>query len=430
MLRTDRARKSVDPSDATGTVLGFTVADVGRLLYRARTRQGLSLRDVSERIGVPEGLLRAAETGQLTERDGLSTLKTVRRYADFLGLPGDRFALAILEDWPTRGGQHRLFGAPVPEGPARLETGPTAAFPAFSQGNSAPSPAGAVSPEPAGRVEEPTGRVEETPRAPASPGHTAALDGATTPTSAISRIAPPPGGYDAAGPWMAGPWMAGSWVAGSWVADAFSDTGMAPAVRARSTQIVRRRRHVPAALQAAIMVVSLAVIAGAAILAIDRLHPSWLQRIGLTKASTSLAAHGPASRPTTAGGGTAAASPAKGATAGATASHTSDRTSAALRVLETSSTSAVVDAGAPKFLVTVRAVGGPCWIDVTPATSSSPTYEGALGAGSQKSFPATTTLVVEVGATSGRLSVTSAAGQLPPTAPATAPYRFTIRPAH
>lgn len=416
MVRTDRTSKAVDQSEGTAAVSGFSVADVGRMLRRARTRQGLSLRDVSARTGVPESLLRAAETGQLADREGLSTLKTVRRYADFLGLPGDRFALAILEDWPTRAGHPRGLRA-VPEGPARLETGPTAAFPAFVDSGAPPfddvPPAGGdMRTPPAGGDM----RTTEVPRLDVWAATSAGGGGdVTAPTSAVSRIEPPAWGSDGTTTWTGG---------------TFSDTGMAPAVRARSTQIVRRRRHVPAVLQAAIVLVSLAVIAGAAILAVDRLHPSWLQRIGLTKATTGRPTPGVSSHPTTAAGGTIAASSGTGAPASATASHASERSSARLRMNKTSATAAAVDAGAPAFVATVRAVGGPCWIDVTPATSSSPTYEGVLRAGTEKSFRSTATLVVELGATTGRLSVSSSAGQLPPTAPATAPYRVTVRPSH
>jgi len=402
--------KSVEGRGGAETVSGFTVADVGRMLHRARTRQGLSLRDVSVRIGVPDSLLRAAETGQVAEREGLSTLKTVRRYADFLGLPGDRFALAILEDWPTRGAQRFAPVPAVPEGPARIETGPTAAFPAPVDLSGA-DPTGVVTGEATGRTQEVPRLAEAASAAPdsAAPPDSAPRDRAaraTAPTSAFSLIAPSAESPD---------------VTSTWVPGVFSDTGMAPAVRARSTQIVRRRRHVPAVLQAAIVLVSLAVIAGAAVLAVDRLHPSWLQRIGLIKASPATAARVPAgtsAHATTAASHTSAQS------------HTSTHSTAPLSVERTSATSGVVDAGAPTFVATVQAVGGPCWIDVTSSTSSSPTYEGTLDAGTTKSFPATTTLVVELGSTSGRLSVSSSAGRLSPTSPGTIPYRLTVHPSH
>src|SRR5487761_969023 len=89
---------------ADGVVEGFTAGDVARSLRRERSRQGLSVKDVSTRTGIPVAQLRAAETGALNLPDQLSTLKTVRRYADFLGLPGDRYALALLEHWPTKAG--------------------------------------------------------------------------------------------------------------------------------------------------------------------------------------------------------------------------------------------------------------------------------------------------------------------------------------
>src|SRR5487761_1592506 len=95
---------------ADGVVEGFTAGDVARSLRRERSRQGLSVKDVSTRTGIPVAQLRAAETGALNLPDQLSTLKTVRRYADFLGLPGDRYALALLEHWPTKAGLLALRG--------------------------------------------------------------------------------------------------------------------------------------------------------------------------------------------------------------------------------------------------------------------------------------------------------------------------------
>lgn len=432
-MRSDHGGHSVETSSATGTISGYTVADVGRLLTRARTKRGLSLRDVSNRIGVPQDQLRAAETGQLAARDGLATLKTVRRYADYLGLPGDRFALAILENWPTRGSDARsLHPGAVTEGPAPLQTSPTAAFPALHTATGASS---ADTGEKTQMVARPTTSNLVTPAAGSTPAHGSApaagpvpVTGktpaagstpargtqrpadsqATAPTSAISRVAP----------------ARERSATSMWSGAAFSDTGMAPAVRARSTQIVRRRRRVPAVLQVAIVLVSLGVLAGAAFLAVDRLHPSWLSKIGLTSQTTSVAAGTDAARPTTTGSNTHATStPSTGAAArGSTASRKS------LRLDKTSSSTATVNAGASTFVATVRAVGGPCWVEVTTPTSSAPVFAGDVTAGASESFTEAKTLVVEMGSTSGRLSVKSSAGTLGPTAPTAVPYRFTIDP--
>ena len=100
-LRYDRPSKSAGAPGRSASA-PLSAREVGRSLRRARTTLGLSLKDVSERTGLPSELLRAAEVGTLDESDQLGTLRTVRHYADFLGLPGDRYALAVLECWPFR----------------------------------------------------------------------------------------------------------------------------------------------------------------------------------------------------------------------------------------------------------------------------------------------------------------------------------------
>ena len=87
--------------DAT-TGTPSSVPEVGRLLRRARTRQGLHLEDVAARTGLNLHQLEALETGTVDRiPDRVVVLQTLRRYADFLGLPGDRFVLAVVDHWPS-----------------------------------------------------------------------------------------------------------------------------------------------------------------------------------------------------------------------------------------------------------------------------------------------------------------------------------------
>ncbi len=364
VLRSDRRMLPAAPDPAPG----FTVTDVGRLLSRERNRQGLSLQDVGKRTGIPVDQLRAAETGVLDRPDGLATLKTVRRYADFLGLPGDRFALAILERWPTKGGPHP-FGPPArPDGghgaPAALHephlTGPTAAIPAL------------------GPLTVPDG-----------PGPT------TT------------GGA----PWRQGtakaPAVGGSGTHGG----AFFDTGVTAAVRAPDGQVWRRPRGgVPAGLQIVVVLLALAVLAGVALLAIDRLRPSWLRTIGLVHAAPPAAAG--STNP-----GTAHAS-----------GHAAAQTAALEPTTGAAGTTFVVRA--PVFTVTLTSPGGPCWMQVTTGTSTAPLYAGVIDPGASHTFSHVRSLVVEMGSTAGRLSISSAAGDVKAYAPRGVPYKITVRTGH
>lgn len=93
-----------------------SVGGIARTLHQERIRQGLSLRDVSVRTGIPVSQLHASETGVLRSSDDqISALKAVQHYAVFLGLPGDCFVLALVEHWPTRAAAERCreFGWPA-----------------------------------------------------------------------------------------------------------------------------------------------------------------------------------------------------------------------------------------------------------------------------------------------------------------------------
>lgn len=397
VLRSDRRISPATAEPGTvGVTAGFTVGDVGRQLSRQRNRQGLSLQDVALRTGIPVDQLRAAETGAIDRPDGLATLKTVRRYADFLGLPGDRFALAILERWPTKGGPHpfaaraaRAAQAAQAEwtqtalqeaAPRPQLTGPTASLPSLGS-LELPGPPGdgtARNHTENGQGSGKNGRVRangEVEPAPASA------------FSPVQRVTSRP---DDTSYW-----------------NAFSDTGVTPAVLAPEDQVWRRpRRGVPVALQAVVVLVTLAVLAGLALLAVDRLKPSWLRAVGLTHAatpSTAPAASRGSRQPATHGTATAAIRPTK--TAGAAAF-----------VVRASS-----------FTTKVTSPGGPCWVEVFTNTSSAPAYTGVIAAGGSQTFSHVHSLVVEMGSTAGRLSVSSSGGHVSTFAPSGVPYRITIR---
>ncbi len=79
----------------------ISVPEMGRILRRARTRQGLRIEDVYDQIAIPVADLESLESGTIDRMpDRVQLLKALRRYAEFLGLPGDRFALTLIDRWP------------------------------------------------------------------------------------------------------------------------------------------------------------------------------------------------------------------------------------------------------------------------------------------------------------------------------------------
>lgn len=364
---------------------GFTVADVGRALCRERTRQGLSLKDVSMTTGIPVDQLRAAETGALDRPDGLSTLKTVRRYADLLGLPGDRYALAILERWPTAvaprpfavtrhpgaTGRHDLE-----PGAATGATGPTSALPAL----------GALTAPNGTKRARAEARTNPGPQAGSGHGAAAAVVDTGAHTAVVRPI----------------PW-AGTEDDPGYDVVAYSDTGVTPAVRASRDHVWHPpRRRVPPVLKALVVVVTLAVLAGIAVLAIDRYRPRWLHTLGITTTASAAGAHGTAPH------------------------HATATPTAALRPLHATAGTATFDAGAPRYTLELAAIGTPCWAEVTTPTSAAPLYAGIVQPGSPRTLRESRRVVVDLGSTSGRISIASRAGRLTTYAPPTVPFKVTV----
>lgn len=366
MLRYERRERQVieRPARAPGGVVG--PAEVGRALRNERIRQGLSHSDAARRLGIPEEQLRAAESGTLGRTDQLSALKTVRRFADLLGLPGDRYALAILEHWPT------ASPGAVRSSVARRDD-PTATTPAV-------------------RTHAPTG------------GHPCADDLFGSPFTPFDAGFT---GFDAGLAVFDAPFDTGD------------DTGVVPAVPIATTSGLVRRNPMPWPMRAAAVALAFAVAAGGALLVVDRVHPSWLRGIGLARVSVPEAAGAATQLGHTAP--TAEATDARGSSAAGT------MVIEALRPHSTSRNAATLNAGPAPVQMTVAAVGGPCWVQVTSPTSPSPLFAGVLAPGSSRSFSVTHSASVELGSAAARVSAKSRSGQLATYQPPVAPFTLSVR---
>lgn len=79
------------------------LAQLGHSLRRSRVSQGLGVADAARGCGVSVAEIEALEAAQPARLpDAVHTVNLLRRYAESLGLPADRYALALLDAWPTR----------------------------------------------------------------------------------------------------------------------------------------------------------------------------------------------------------------------------------------------------------------------------------------------------------------------------------------
>ncbi len=83
-------------------VTSVSVPDIGRSLRMAREQTGLSLGEAAEQAGLNRADAETLESGTVSRmRDRVETLRSLRTYADSLGLPGNDYALAVIDLWPT-----------------------------------------------------------------------------------------------------------------------------------------------------------------------------------------------------------------------------------------------------------------------------------------------------------------------------------------
>jgi transcriptional regulator with XRE-family HTH domain len=345
-----------------------SVPELGRALRRERTRQGLRVAEVAAQTGLPLAILDALEAGTVDRLpDRVQTVKALRGYADALGLPGDSYALLLIDLWPAYGGASPAVmavqgapGAPQATG-AALAAGAAPAAPA--------APASSPTPAPAHRGDHVTDLLTETGTVPTSADGPAIrrIGG----TSASDEV--PPDGT-------------------AQVPAIFADTGVTPAVLP-----VARRDRPPIMLRAVVVLVALALVVGIAGLVIDRVRPQWFRDIGLTSAPNSHTGHGQGTHHH-------AQPPVFALASGSTA------TSATFNIRE------------PSFVVKVVAVGGDAYVTATDPQHASPLFAGIIASGQEQNFVVTRTLTISTGSTSARVFVSAGYKSLGFYFPQAAPY--------
>jgi len=399
MLQRDRG------AQGQGTSLSQGLAQVGHSLRRARVSQGLAIQDAARAAGLTVDDAQALETGDPSRMpDQVHTVNLLRRYAQSLGLPADRYALALLDAWPT--------AAPRPGPAPRPVADPQPAAPA-------PAPRPAADPEGGSTWvgDQPTGMLQSTNGTPVGRDQDHGTTGVYPAYDPAGREGPPPEESSPGGPATGdtgptrvtrsieapgnGPATVMTPADTGPVAVSVLDTGSTPAVHTRSSTVpARSRRGGLILLRLTVALMLILVIAGGAALAIHHWRPQWLR--SLEKNST----NPPAS--TAATQNTAAAS-------GASITQNS---------LSTTSATITVHGTNPK--VSVSAVGGPSWVEVKAPGQSNPIFAADIESGSQKTFDVQSSLQIQVGSSAARLAVSVDHSPPHTYAPATAPFTYTF----
>lgn len=369
-----------------------SIPDMAKALRRARTRQGLRLEDVSARTGLPLEQLQALEIGTV-ERipDRVAIVRTLRRYADHLGLPGDRFVLSMVDQWPTTidrptsvvAVRSAAGTAPPQAPPTRTAVTParpldTGVVPVIAP-PSAPAP---VVPPPLATAAVPAGTLLAGPDVAQTTRH-------DVPRSDAPRHLAPPGG------------------GGHRPTAVSADTGVVPVYQPPiSSRSGPRRPPTPLALRIVVGLAALAVLVGVAGLLVDHFEPHWLRDLGIT--------HGPPST-STQGAGTGHPSTSQGTT------------QPSFAVASTTADSATLAVGSLSFTVAVTAVNGSTWVQGTASGQAAPTFAGVLTSGGTHTFSAQRSLVLMVGSIAAHLSISVQGKTVGTYVPSAAPFTITVQ---
>ena len=358
--------------------------------------------------------------------DRVEVLRTLRRYADFLGLPGDQYVLVLVDNWPSPSGPPPQI---VPLQPASGSSAGGVPIAVAGTGTYNPLDTGNYPAVPPVHTGPGTGLLEPVPPPPPVakvvpvPAPAGPAPGRVTGTGPVPVVGPPPSTSSGSGPVQVGgtapPGTSGTGPVGvvgapmGGTGGSVLDTGLTAAVgpvRPAPERPRPRRTGTPWALRIVVVLVALAVLLGVAGLFVNLYEPNWLHKIGIGHAKTA---------------GTSGAG--KTTTTAAT-----KITSATMSVKNTSPSTATVTVKAKVYLVSVTAVGGPCWMQATAtpgpgATPGAPLFAGVVTAGQSKDFFVKVPVTLETGSTAAQAAVLVGKRTLGTFRPTAAPFTVTFR---
>lgn len=295
--------------------------------------------------------------------DRVATLKTLRQYADLLGLPGERIVIAVVDHWPAT----PAVPPPIPAYSSPSGLLDTGSYPVTTAVSPLVTPViSGVHPH-----TEQTALIIADTRAPVAGRHALPADDVRTAVHApvTLRI-------------LVALVVAAVLIAvAGLVIDQYEPHWVDSIGITHSVQAVGNGSS---------------TTAGA----------------GSAPGSTGTAARGTVSTGTGPGGGGAG-----GKSAGAKPTFV---------VTSTSPNSAGFTVGAPAFDVQVSVVGGESWIQGTQIGKATPTYSGLLDSGQSKTFSVQQSFSLEVGSVAARVFVTVATQKVGSYTPPAAPYTMTF----
>jgi Helix-turn-helix domain len=329
------------PTEGGANLMPASLPDVARALQRAREQADLTVAAAADRAGLSAGVVEALESGNVGQQhDRIATLRSLRVYADSLGLPGSDYVLVAVEQWPVPGTVLTTSGETAVVPVVSISSAPAGGhFPAGGHGSVWPGDATGVTPTTTGVMERlrPTS-VNDTGRLPA-------LD-----TGRVPAV----------------------------------DTGEVPAVSFR----------VPGFLKFMVALVAFLVVLGGAAL-IERGHLTgwydsarstttrWVDNAKSAVGITSSPGHG---HHTT--------------TTPTTAVKRIDHSKVTMKA-GTGGISENISVAATSFTVKVLATKGPCWVSVSTAPGLTPLFEQDLQPGQSHTFVVTSSLIVQTGSSAG-----------------------------
>jgi len=398
-------RRDSSPRRATDPVEPTSVPDLARALRQARLQRGLDLDEASTACGLPVGQLEDFEAGTVSRLpDRVGVLKALRRYADFLDLPGERYVLVMVEHWP----EDEVVTSSV------VAVGATSEALAAGVGSMTPAPAGA----------------------PATSPNALFLVPDTLTTTATLPAQPTPVGNGAA-----------AWANGAADTDAntdqvpivLADTGVTPAVRAWRSRAGGAGGDLVIVEYVSGFLAVLLVICSAW-LAVNHWRPEWLRAIHVPYTSKPLPPPAAGARqgttPTTAGSTATSAATAKTAATPKKARSAAPTTTAAaaakgggskpaLRLTSVSGDHATFAVRAAKFTVEVHCVGGDAWVQVSGSTPT-PVFAQVVPANATKDFSGQGQLTMVIGSSAARLTILEGKKVIGTYTPPSAPFSMTF----